>query len=374
MIHIDLNEKETNNDLEDLLNSSIIDDDVEVKEEIEEIQEEIYQENNYFVLNKREETNSEKFLKNLNFDLSSIEFVQNNDIISAQDSIDFVLNGSGTYQIPAPQSCYIAFVESLTNGDISSITNSTLDEFNTRRKMYQLVWSKINTTNIGKLKFEDFLKITSFFDFPSLLYGVYVQTFPGKTEFNVTCGKCGGNSTIELDNDALIGTRTNELRDLFEKISKEVKTPQDVLNNSLISKRKRIILPDSKIVIDIKIPTLNDYLTILGSIKNREKAGEMVDIINTLIFLDNMYCMDVRATQQNHKPVYFSIQERHRQVSTLAHISLNDFKKLNQEIVDQTQKYLMEYKIHSFKCPKCGKQTGDISIDIEQLLFQEISR
>ena len=387
--NIEINKDDNENINEDDYYNAFSDDDINIydsniiKEEIEkniDIDETIDDNKNKndnkkeFNISSRVKTKQEEFLEKITVDLQSIEIVNNNDIISAQDSIDFILNGEGTYQVIAPQSCYVAFVESLNNADISAITNSTLDVFNSRRKLYQTVWSKINTTSLGKLSFENFLKITSFFDLDTLLYGIYVQTFPGETDFNIKCHNCNGNSTVKINNDSLISIRNDDIYKHFDEITESVTSAKDVYLKSLISKVERIILPKSKIIVDIKIPTLQDHLNILGSIKDKDKAQELEDIVNTLIFIKDLYCMDVKATKESNKAIYFPINERTRLVSILSNMQVEDFKYLNNKITERAEKYSIEYKIKSFKCPKCHREVGDMPVDIERLLFLEISR
>ena len=83
--------------------------------------------------------------------------------------------------------------------------------------------------------------------------------------------------------------------------------------------------------------------------------------------------VDLAATREQGKPVFNKLKDENELVLFLSNMHLDDIEVLNHKVEDKDEKYRIEYKIKSFKChnPKCEQQTGDISIDIDELLFDQ---
>jgi len=370
------------------LDEDLKDDENELKEDKDELKEDLevksssidYDRDANIVIIKSDsdeveanKTDKQKFLDKIIIDdLSSIDIIEKDDAFQINEDIDFILNGKGTFQVIASQSCYVAFLESLSSSDINSITNSTLDNYQSKKKLFQVIHSKINNTSVGKIDFKTFLKITSYFDLPTLYYGVYVQTFPGNTDFSIKCSKCGGTSEVRINNDALIAAKDESIYKRFEEITESITKPMEAFKNSLVHTYKRIILKESKIVIDIQTPSLEDYLNIIGSIKEPDKMSEIKNIVTTLLFIKSLLILDIKATKQKGHSVYYPVKSRGEIVNIISNMDIRDFRQLNKVIEERIDKYQIDYKIKSFACPKCGKQVGDIPIDIENMLFLEI--
>jgi len=321
---------------------------------------------------KKIESDQAKFLENIVVDLNSIEIIEKVDPILTLDDINFVLNGSGTYQIIASQSCYIAFMQPFKTKDINGLKYTTADAYQFRRKLYQTIHSKMNTSSLGKIDFETFLKITSYFDFESLLYGIYVMSFPGDTKFDIVCGHCGKEFKIVVNNDSLVSTKDPNIYQHFDEITGSISRPEEALSNSLVHKVKRTILPDSKIIVDIQIPTLQDHLNILGSVKNPTNTDNIQDIINTMIFLKKIMVLDIKESKVRGKAIYFEVKDLPTLANILNKLSYSDSEYLMSQITNHSEKYFIDYQIKNTKCPNCQKDTGNISVNIQELVFQQI--
>lgn len=316
------------------------------------------------------EDNAMKFLDNISIDVSKIDIVESTEM-QKFENLDFVLNGKSTYQVTAAQSCYQAFMEPLKMSDINAITNSSLDVYQARMKLYQTIYSKINSTSLGKITFKDWLKITSYFDLPTLLYGIYMQTFPGSTDFTITCRHCEKTMDVKINNDTLISAKDEEVFKQFEKVVRNAKTPDEALEHSLVNKTERIVLPKSKIIMDVQTPSLANHLDLLSS-ADPKKISEVEDILTILLFLKKVYILDVKASMKANSAKYFEIKTRNEMVNVIRKLSIEDYKELNRVMAERINKYAIEYKIKDFPCHNCGKEVGDIPIDVETLLFQQI--
>jgi len=313
-----------------------------------------------------------EMLKNITIDINSIEFIEKSPL-ERIDDIDFILNGKPTFQVVANQSAYIAHMESIRLADINALTNSSADIYATKQKLYKTIWSKINTTSVGKIDYKTWLKVTSFYDLPSLMYGIYCQTFPGDTTFEINCRHCHETTDVIVNNETLISVKDEETYSKLNEIINNTSKPEDLLNNSIVNKYSRSVLPTSKILIDIQTPSLWNHLELLASV-DKEMINEIEDILGTLMFVKNLFVLDIKELQRTGKPKYYSVTDKNQIIHILRNLEIFDAKALGDAIGERSDKYAISYKIKNFKCRKCENDIGEIPVDVEQLLFSQILR
>jgi hypothetical protein len=311
-----------------------------------------------------------ELLKNISIDINNIEFTEKSPLEKIDD-IDFILNGKPTFQVIANQSAYIAHMESIRLADINSLTNSSADIYATKQKLYKTIWSKINTTSVGKMDFKTWLKVTSFYDLPSLMYGIYCQTFPGDTTFEINCRHCHENTDVVVNNDTLITVKDEETYSKLNEIINNVTKSEELLNNSIVNKYSRTVLPTSKILVDIQTPSLWNHLELLASV-DKNLVDEMQDVLGTMMFLKNIFVIDTKELQRSGKAKYYSIDDKNQIIQILRNLEVFDAKALGDAIAQRSDKYAIGYKIKNFKCSKCNNDVGEIPVDVEQLLFSQI--
>lgn len=326
-------------------------------------------ENGYNLKNNKI-NNIESLLSGINVDLNNIEIEDNSVPLEKLDSLDFIINGNPTYQVVCNQSGYIAHVESLKLKDINSITNSSADAYASRMKLYKTIFSKINTTSVGNLSFEQWLKLTSFFDLQTLLYGIYCQTFPDDSEFQITCKNCKKTVNVKVNNETLICTKQDTLKKMDEIINSAT-SPNDLINNSLVHKFTRNILPQSKIIVDVQTPSLFDQLQLFSSI-NKNKIKESEDIIGIMLFIKKLFIPNIKELVNNKSLKFTEITDKNQISSIIQNLKIIDSTELGNAIENRSNKYGIDYKIKSFKCPFCKEEIGDIPVNIENLLFNQI--
>jgi hypothetical protein len=318
--------------------------------------------------------NPRDLLKNITIDVNDVEIVDKSPMEKMGD-IEFLLNGKPTYQVVANQSAYSAHMESIRLADINALTNSTAGQYESKQRLYKTVFSKINTTSVGRpnadLDFKTWLKITSFFDLPTFMYGMYCQTFPGDTNFDIKCRHCGEVTEVTVNNDTLVSVKDEATYEKLQEIINSSKTPQDLINESLVNQYTRSILPADKIMVDIQTPSLWDHLNLLDSVDNRflEEFGH---ITTTMLFVKDMYVVDMDTLRTTGKVRYTKVEDRNQQFRILRNMEVEDAKALGDAIGTRTDRYAIEYKIKDHDCDKCGKSIGEIAVDMEEMLFTQI--
>ena len=309
----------------------------------------------------------------INVDLNNIIVNDEKPELDKIKDFKFVLNDKPTYQVVLNQSCYIAHMQGLRLADINMLNNSTGGIFEKQLRNYQVLHKMINSTSIGNIDFNTFTNITSYFDLPTLYFGTYMETFPGKTEFTITCGHCKRKIDVKIDNDSFIAVKDENIYEHMNEIIHSIKNPRQALEKSLVNKIEKKMLPSSKIIVEIQTPSLNDHLNLLSSIKE-DKIDEMKNMLLTLLFVKKLYFPDIAQIKKTGKPVYFTVNKREEIYNIMKDLAPEDISELGNSIGSRIDKYAVEYKIKSFKCTNCKEEVGDIPVDIESLLFQEILR
>lgn len=327
----------------------------------------IISERNEIINNMKVQIN--EILPNMNIDLNNIKLSDSLNTMEKHTNIDLVFNSKPTFEVVLPQSCYAVFMEAMKWNDIDAITNSTMDEYHTTLKMYQIIHSRIQATTVGEISFDTFLECTSFFDLQNLFYGLHMQTFPGTTKFDFECVHCHHKFSTDIQNDSLIFSKDDKIFERLEEVRLNSDTPEKIMRNSLIASHERICLNQSKTVVDIRVPSLKDQLDLLKTVPS-DRMEELSDDLATLLFIKHIYLLNVPETLKMGEPTYYEITGNAAMINILKELSISDSKQLSESIETWTNKYKTEYRIPSFQCPSCKAELGDMSVDMENVLFR----
>ena len=322
-------------------------------------------------------------LKNVKIDVNKVKIVDKS-IVERFTNANIKINGRPTFEVVCNQSGYVAHVESLKYSDLSALENSTGGLYAQKQRIYKTIYNKINSTSLGDLTYEQFLKITSLFDIPSLEYGVYCQTFKTESEFTVVCPHCEKPSDIKVNNKELLVYKDQNAFDNVQNILGSVSLPDDAMKNAAVNIRNRILLPESKMMIDIKLPTLYKYLEIIGSV-NPNMFEEVENIVGLMIFIDKVFKLDVNKLIETGEVEYYEIKyeedgsrdlkrEREEIAKIISDLELDDSLAIQLEIKILTNLYSIEIGLKGFNCPKCGKFMDKRILDIEETLFFKLEQ
>ena len=312
-------------------------------------------------------------LDKIQIDLNSIEIVEKPAFEKLRD-FEAVFKKKATFQIVAVQSGFSAHMSALKMQDIHNITNSTLDAYEHKKIMYQTIHSHIEDSSIGRIGFNDWLKLTSYHDFPTFLYGIYCQTYPESNEFEITCGSCKELTKISMNNESLIETYNEGI--VLEKIREIIsssKTLEDLIGKSLVHTTTRILLPNSKLIIDIQTPSLWDHLELLKTANNNaiKNYGETIGLV---LFIKNIYMIDYQSTMATGKPKYYPLNDKNEFVNVVRELSKDDGKFLETSVNERIERYAITYSIQNTKCSKCNDNLGSLPVDMETALFTQLRK
>jgi len=316
-------------------------------------------------------TNNLDFIDKMVVDLNNIE-VSNKYVLSQMDDINAIFSRKSAFNVVCCQSCYSAAMTALTLSDINAINNSNLDTFTHRQRLYKTIYSKIESMNIGKVSFDEWLKITSFGDWDTLLFGVYCQTYPDNNSFDITCGNCGKSTSIQVNNEYLIETRTKEVADKIDSILRTARTPQDIVGSSLVNTSERVFLNNSKIIAEIRTPSLYDHLKLIKSV-NKTLINNYPETISSMLFIKQLLIPDIKKIRETGRPVYYPINSLDKMLDILLKLSTEDGEQLEKAMTERQNRYQISYSIQRAVCAHCHQVLPNINVDMETVLFRRIN-
>lgn len=313
------------------------------------------------------------FMDKITVDLNDITITNKSPIQQAQD-INLVFNSNvATFTVICCQSGYTADMSGLTLAEKNAINNSNGDIFQMRQRLYKTVYNKIHSMSIPKPDFNNWLKITSFNDLSTLLFGIYCQTFIDNNEFDITCGKCEKTTSVTIDNQSLVEVRDRATYEKRDEIISSIKTGEELVAASIVHKDERVMLNDSKIIVDVSTPSLHDHLALL-KVSNQQTLQEYADAFSAMLFISHMYMLDVGQTYNTGRATYYEVSDKAKLLNILLKLSSRDGEQLENAIEEKLGKYKIDYEIHNVTCSHCKSKLPGIPVDIETILFTRINR
>ena len=282
------------------------------------------------------------------------------------------LNNNPTYQVALNQSAYIAHMTGLKFPDVFNINSSVSNDYESHLKKYTTYYDKIAYSSIGLKSFEEFAAMTSLFDVDTLAFGILNQTFPGKIKYNITCRHCNQTmNEVAISNDTLITVKDEEVYRQVGKVISSIDSTDKADEYSLVNKVTRIQLEESKTILDIRIPTVQDHLNVLAELRSAAQEEEYQRSSNYLLFVKAAYVLDPKESLIQGRPVFVEYVDRVSILDIVRSFSIADAAQANEYIDNKEYEYHISYAIPSFPCRNCKKEVGDVNIEVDELLFLE---
>lgn len=319
------------------------------------------------------DTSVDDLLKNIKVDLNSIE-ISNGNILNLERTENLFKNKRMS-QVVACQSAYTAYMSALNNQELQNILGSDEDYYSYRKRIIKLIFKHMEDTSIGKLDFLVWEKLTSFLDIETLLYGIYCQTFPYENTYNIICPNksCRHRYTTIANNNTIVEVKSkDETFVKLQEILKTVRNPQECMDKSLVHTTKRIVCEESKMIVDIRIPSVYDYLEGILSKVTPTYAEEYSSSLSMAIFISKIYIPDLATLKDTGKLTYFEISDQSKIVEYLSAISFLDAEFITNEINDYTEKFRVYYSLKDVTCPECNEVIPEVQLSMEDLLFHTL--
>ena len=309
----------------------------------------------------QEEKPKKKKLKKI--DLSKISVVDSNAIEKENDIRHALYGGKSAFQIVAAQSGYMAKVSPLVNKDVINLLYSNLSRYEYRKSVYKVIYDKIIAISSCNMTFEGWLKATSVEDIETFYYGVYCATFPNQGTFSFMCPNCGNEETLKIEHNNLVKTANKtKMKNLIREVSTNAITQEAMQKYSLVGKTEAFQLSDSRIIVELRTPSLWDSLEILRVVPESVIDRDTTSVTNMLYvkrFLIPSKNADGYTEQLDHQEV----------LRIIDNLTLDDANDLQEAISERVDDNRISYSIKNIKCPRCANEIKETPISIEDILF-----
>lgn len=313
----------------------------------------------------------EALLGNINVDLTSINVVKSSNPLGTFQELE-TLYLRPSYEVIALQSGYRAAFKPLNNNDMIKVRKFGGTEREQNLKLFTFVFSLMVNSSLGKIKFEDWLKVTSEADFETLIYGIYCATFPEEGDYNVTCPHCLKENKTKIGKEHLIQAKDAKATGSYitELLSKNY-APNELVKHSVVNMTKRLITPKRKTVVDLTTPTLADYLRSLQ--RAEQHRGIEPELFGYLKHISKIMIPHLQSFAEG-KPSFIELETMEDKIRVIVDMPKEDKQALDKEISEKMNQYKVEYKLPGITCGGCSKDIDNITVDLTEILFQNIAR
>jgi len=271
-----------------------------------------------------------------------------------------------TTPIIAVNSGYAAMMKGCSAYELMSIMADTKNPLVDAQTKWTLIHSKIESTSIGILTYEDFLIKTAALDYSMFIYGILCATYPNDDMIPLTCEKCNKDFKHKYSIRSLI--RAEKMSD---KLKQEVASIVDASfsldtakfkhNNSPLSQVKAIRLPDSSFIVQLYIQSVYDHInkSIKELSENKDskynQASVLSSVVNKILIPDS----------DNDEYFEFdSVTDITKIIYSLSDTDILILSKQAESIMDG-----FEFGLMNITCPNCKHHNNTVNMEIEQILF-----
>ena len=292
--------------------------------------------------------------------------------LALHEAMQNILGAQSVFKIAALQSGYTAEIGPLAFEDISRIQSSALDAHAARMKLLKTLHSRIQDFSCGPIGFQNWLKQTAQGDYDTLMYGLYAATYPGENDFDVRCRHYGHDNKITVDVAQLARVESDDVYAEIRRLLDPKTDFKGAIQNSLVGRVVQRKLPESGIVVDIRNPSMQEYLDGVQWFVNAQDktTGALpadiagAEVIRTLSMYVPRMLVPVKGGSQ-----YLPVTDQMARANLIGRLSRADGQALTDAVDAETKKLEVSYSLPAYNCAACGKKNEDLFLDFEALLF-----
>jgi len=314
----------------------------------------------------------------VNKGLGSMEIMAN--IVKAQKQYasvqEVILNGS----------FYSAEISGFNLATRDAIRNSNSSERAFMYKIFQVLYDHIENATPFKPTFEDWLRITALSDLDSLYWAAYSATYRSGNEMKMRCtnresgadGRTPCTNEIDLkfkpkdlprfEDDRTIIRIADVLKQF--KVGGQFNNVDDLIANSLVGMEFNLLLPESRVLVVSKMPSLADHLESMDKSKT-SKATESIKEIEP--FLKSVAMFNPDATRSSGSPQFDLVEDDVARAKLLNNLSDEDYKYWEKKLEEFISPFKVTYKTPDYKCNVCGHVNPGVELNMTSMVFRRLT-
>lgn len=299
--------------------------------------------------------------------------------------------------IPCLVSGYVAEMKGLSHFDIININSAMSEQSFAKQKIlkFRLIYNHITWISKSSKKhptFLEWMKMTKISDIETLFFGLFDATWPGESEYHMTCLRCKNEFPHTVPNSKLI-TRISEQFDKKDpdRIIAGETDPRKVKSIKVGNIESKKVL-NNGIYVKIRIPTVFEYANSLRAIESNmdidSKGVEDTDdpawftlaMIPYVFQLGLPVISNIKKEDGSSKKTieYHLIEDRNMIASILKDLDPDNYDLLYRGENLNKIFYLdsITFHIPKTKCanPKCKADLKEVYIPMENMFFLKINQ
>jgi len=272
-----------------------------------------------------------------------------------------------TTPIVAVNSGYTAMMKGCSAYELMSIMADTKNPLIDAQTKWSLIHSKIESTSIGILTYEDFLIKSAALDYNMYIYGILCATYPNDDTIPLKCEKCGKDFEHKYSIKSLI--RAEKMSDKLKQevgsiidASVSLETAKFKHKNSSFSQVKAIRLPDSGFIVEMYIQSVYDYIN--KSIKelsdNKDSKYNQASVLSSVV--NKVYIPDEKELDEYFE--FDSVTDITKIIYSLSDTDILILSKQADILMDG-----FEFGLMNITCPNCKHHNNTVNMELEEILF-----
>lgn len=293
---------------------------------------------------------------------------------SKKQNLDSILKRQkSVHSVPVilPISGYTAVLKGCSTYELISLMGGSQNALLDTEAKWTLLHDKLESTSLGMMNFNDFLRATAANDYNMMIYGLLCATYPDDDKIPLKCqeDKCRKEHDHHYSVKSLLRAEkmSDKLRETIVNVidnSHTKEAAQIVHDKSAVQQVKEIQLPVSGIILELYIQSAHEllYTSIKALNENEEEKYNQAAVLSTVV--KSAYVPDPDEDESYFE--YTNAIDVTKIIYSLTDTDILTLSRQSELLLDDLN---VEFGLMNIKCPHCGHYRETLAFDIETILF-----
>lgn len=244
--------------------------------------------------------------------------------------------------------------------------------YGTNMSIAEAIYRKLTDFSCGAMSFEKWMEVTALPDLETMIFGVYLATYPGYNNFNLSCTytNCQKEFVIPIKSDTLIQLAPgNVTQEQIQEVLFSGKNPAELIKASKRYTGIRIFTENKTKMFIVRTPSIGEFY-------DRAYRGKRENVIQA--YAEDMYfsgyirsvgTLDIEKYNESGEIVYYNDDRIEAIDKAIADLSADDKEIFNRRMLDYINRYSVSYQIPRVRCPHCRRIMSQREVSPRSLFF-----
>jgi hypothetical protein len=278
------------------------------------------------------------------------------DVITSFNN-NYLKKVKATYFVALPISGYSVNVRGLTVRELDAITASFYSPDVLKEKLWEIAHSCIETCSAGKLSYQEFRKRTAATELKLIFYGISIMTFGKERSIQFNCNSCKETNKKKIDLNKAIDVKSDKIKGIINALNND--KDLYLASNAILFNKEKIKLPDSNIVLELSIPSIEKEERISKLFVESNLTDNNVTLFTLVSIIDKMFIPLYKP--DGSFDVYSELVDKKSIINIVNNLTKSDREAIK-EFIKETYDNLSVDITVKVKCSKCQ---ADNTVDID---------